>query len=105
MNAIGKQVGAVARIRQRMRHACRRAPVRSATRTLKPAAKAGTDHGWDHKAFVIGGAVKGGDFYGTRLSHKYGAPLPRRVGKAESDLPYVFPNIGAFSNTRLGFMT
>ena len=34
-------------------------------RTFKPASNAGTDHGWGNYAFVIGGAVKGGDFYGT----------------------------------------
>ena len=34
-------------------------------RTFKPAANGGTDHGWGNYAFVIGGAVKGGDFYGT----------------------------------------
>ena len=33
-------------------------------RTFKPAANSGTDHGWGNYAFVAGGAVKGGDFYG-----------------------------------------
>jgi len=37
------------------------------------------------------------------------APPPRRITPqfpfiAESDLPYIFPNIGAFANTNLGFM-
>jgi hypothetical protein len=35
---------------------------------------------------------------------QYGATLCRWFGIAESDLPYIFPNIGAFSNTDLGFM-
>lgn len=94
-------------------------------RTFKPAAGAGTDHGWGNYAFVVGGAVKGGDFYGTVPTpalngpddfgnagrwipttslEQYGAPLARWFGVAESDLGYVFPNIGAFGNSNLGFM-
>ena len=34
-----------------------------------------------------------------------GATLCRWFGIAEGDLPYVFPNIGAFANTNLGFMS
>ncbi len=94
-------------------------------RTLKPASNAGTDHGWGNYAFAFGGAVKGGDFYGTVPTQvlngpddlgkdgrwipttsieQYGATLARWFGIAEGDLPYVFPNIGAFANTKLGFM-
>ena len=94
-------------------------------RTFKPAAGAGTDHGWGNYAFVVGGAVKGGDLYGTLPAQalngpddlgnagrwipttsveQYGATLARWFGIAEADLPYVFPNIGAFGNTNLGFM-
>jgi uncharacterized protein (DUF1501 family) len=94
-------------------------------RTLKPASSKGTDHGWGNYAFVIGGAVNGGDFYGTVPTHvlngpddlgqdgrwipttsleQYGATLARWLGIAEADLPYVFPNIAAVANTNLGFM-
>ncbi len=94
-------------------------------RALKPASNSGTDHGWGNYAFVTGGAVKGGDFYGTVPTvalngpddfgkegrwipttslEQYGATLARWFGIAEGDLPYVFPNIGAFPNTSLGFM-
>ncbi|MFO1311592.1 MAG: DUF1501 domain-containing protein [Burkholderiales bacterium] len=94
-------------------------------RTLKPANNQGTDHGWGNYAFVIGGAVKGGDFYGTVPAAKldgpddlgtngrwipttsieqYGATLCRWFGIADGDLPYIFPNIGTFPNTNLGFM-
>ncbi|MCC6196651.1 MAG: DUF1501 domain-containing protein [Burkholderiales bacterium] len=94
-------------------------------RTFKPASNQGTDHGWGNYAFVTGGAVKGGDFYGTIPTlalngpddlgkegrwipttslEQYGATLCRWFGIAEGDLPYIFPNIGAFANTNLGFM-
>lgn len=94
-------------------------------RAFKPASNNGTDHGWGNYAFVIGGAVKGGDFYGTVPTlalngpddygdagrwipttslEQYGATLCRWFGIAESDLSYVFPNIAAFANTDLGFM-
>lgn len=94
-------------------------------RTFKPASNAGTDHGWGNYAFVVGGAVKGGDLYGTPVTQaldgpddlgnagrwiptisleQYGATLARWFGIAESDLPYVFPNMKAFANTNLGFM-
>jgi uncharacterized protein (DUF1501 family) len=94
-------------------------------RTFKPASSAGTDHGWGNYAFVLGGAVKGGDFYGTvpeqalagpddsgqdgrwipsTSTEQYGATLARWLGIADADLPYVFPNIGAFASTNLGFM-
>ncbi len=94
-------------------------------RTFNPASNQGTDHGWGNYAFVAGGAVKGGRFYGTLPTlaldgpddfsgagrwipttsvEQYGATLGRWFGMAEGDLPYVFPNIGAFPNTNLGFM-
>ena len=94
-------------------------------RTFKPAANAGTDHGWGNHAFVLGGAVKGGAFYGTMPTQvldgpddlegsgrwipttsleQYGATLTRWLGIAEADLPYVFPNLAAFPNTNMGFM-
>jgi len=94
-------------------------------RTWKPASNQGTDHGWGNYYLVIGDAVRGGDFYGTPPTRalngpddlggdgrwipttsieQYGATLARWFGVADSDLPYVFPNIGAFANTNLGFM-
>ncbi|MEO8753905.1 MAG: DUF1501 domain-containing protein, partial [Casimicrobiaceae bacterium] len=95
-------------------------------RALKPASNSGTDHGWGGYSFVMGGAVRGGDFYGTVPTpalggpddfgnegrwipttsiEQYGATLCRWFGLAGGDLPYVFPNIGAYSNTNLGFMS
>jgi len=94
-------------------------------RTFKPAANGGTDHGWGNYAFVMGGAVKGGQFYGTVPNHAldgpddlgkegrwipttsvetYGATLVRWLGVAEADLPYIFPNLGAFPVKDLGML-
>ena len=94
-------------------------------RAFKPAGSGGSDHGWGNCAFVMGGAVRGGDFYGTlpvlalngpddlgangrwiptTSLEQYGATLTRWLGIAEGDLRYVFPNIGAFANSNLGFM-
>ncbi|MGK5050671.1 DUF1501 domain-containing protein [Janthinobacterium sp. RB2P8] len=85
----------------------------------------GTDHGWGAHHFVVGGAVKGRDIYGTfpvtGLGHaldvgsgallpttsvdQYGATLAKWFGVADSQLAEVFPNIGNFSQRDLGFMT
>jgi uncharacterized protein (DUF1501 family) len=46
-------------------------------RTLNPAgsgANVGSDHAWGNHLFVIGGAVLGGNFYGTPTSN--GTPYP-----------------------------
>ena len=84
----------------------------------------GSDHGWGSHHFVMGGAVKGGRFYGTaphvsietddqvgqgRLLpttavDQFGATLAQWFGCAASELPGIFPNIGNFSNTNLGFL-
>ena len=47
---------------------------------------------------------KEGRWIPTTSLEEYGATLCRWFGIAESDLPYVFPNIGAFASTNLGFM-
>lgn len=47
------------------------------SRTLNPAGQGGTvgsDHAWGNHLFVIGGAVSGGNFYGTPTSN--GTPFP-----------------------------
>jgi uncharacterized protein (DUF1501 family) len=87
-------------------------------RTFKPASDNGTDHGWGNYAFAIGGAVRGGDIYGTLPAQvlngpddfgdagrwipttsldQFAAPLVRWLGIAESDMPYVLPNLAKFS--------
>jgi uncharacterized protein (DUF1501 family) len=84
----------------------------------------GSDHGWGSHHFVMGDAVKGGRFYGTaphvstqtddqvgqgRLLpstavDQFGATLAQWFGCAASELPGIFPNIGNFSSTNLGFV-
>ena len=94
-------------------------------RTLKPAAGAGTDHGWGNQLFVVGGAVRGGDFYGrypvlapggpddadtsgrfipTTSVEQYAATLASWFGLGDAEVRSVFPNIGRFASTNLGFM-
>ena len=84
----------------------------------------GSDHGWGSHHFVMGGAVKGGRFYGTaphvsietddqvgqgRLLpttavDQFGATLAQWFGCAASELPGILPNIGNFSNGNIGFL-
>ncbi|MCU6498263.1 DUF1501 domain-containing protein [Rugamonas sp. A1-17] len=84
----------------------------------------GTDHGWGSHHFIMGGAVKGKEIYGsmpvTGLGHdldvgsgsllpttsvdQYGATLASWFGLSASQIADVFPNIGNFSIRNLGFM-
>ena len=94
-------------------------------RTLRQASGGGSDHGWGSHQLVIGGAVRGQEFYGTFPNHtlagpsdlstngrwipttsvdQYGATLAKWFGVAPSDMATVFPNIRRFSNTDLGFL-
>ena len=94
----------------------------------------GTDHGWGSHQLVLGGSVNGGNFYGTAGQNgsifptlvmggisdtspddrgrwiptsaveQYGATLASWFGVAPGDLATVFPLIGNFATTDLGFM-
>lgn len=89
----------------------------------------GSDHGWGGNALVMGGAVRGGDFYGTppplfpgnpldtgrgRLiptlsTDEYFAELALWFGVSPGDLDSVLPNIGRFttpsdSSSPVGFL-
>jgi uncharacterized protein (DUF1501 family) len=84
----------------------------------------GSDHGWGSHHFIMGGAVKGRQYYGTfpvmglnnndevgsgRLIpttsvDQYAATLASWFGVSSTDMSLVLPNIGNFSNTNLGFM-
>ncbi|EDY84583.1 conserved hypothetical protein [Verrucomicrobiia bacterium DG1235] len=84
----------------------------------------GSDHGWGGHHMVMGGAVNGQRIYGqfpnitpgsehdtgrgrwlpTTSVDQYGATIARWFGLSESELPSVFPNIGNFATSNLGFM-
>lgn len=84
----------------------------------------GTDHGWGSHHFVVGGAVKGKDIYGTfpvtALGHdhdvgsgsllpsisvdQYGATMAKWFGLSDSQINDVFPNIANFTTRDLGFL-
>ena len=94
----------------------------------------GTDHAWGSHQFVMGDAVVGSDFYGTGQDpyptltlggpndtddgsgargrwipttgvDQYAATLAKWFGVSARDLPTVFPNIGNFGSSDLGFMS
>ncbi len=84
----------------------------------------GTDHGWGNHQFIMGGAVQGGDIYGTMPSlavngpddtgrgrwipstsvDEYNATLATWFGVGASSLSTVLPNIGRFARPNLGFV-
>lgn len=93
-------------------------------RTLRPTGS-GTDHAWGSHFFVMGGAVRGAQTYGTFPTlalggpddtdnggrwipttsiDQYGATLAQWFGVAAGDLPAVFPNLNNFQLKNLGFM-
>lgn len=84
----------------------------------------GSDHGWGSHHFVLGGAVRGRQFYGTAPAiavngpddvgqgrlvptssvDQYAATLATWFGVPAGDLARVVPNIGNFNSHDLGFM-
>jgi len=102
-------------------------------RTLDPAgsgaAAVGSDHAWGNHQLIVGGGVLGNTIYGTYPTvakggpddtdsgsaprgrwipttsvEQYGATLARWYGVAQVDLPAVFPLIGNFATSNLGFL-
>ncbi len=85
----------------------------------------GSDHGWGGHHIVMGGSVNGQRMYGdypdltlgndldtgrgrwlpTTSVDQYGATIARWFGVPESELPTIFPNIGNFATSDLGFMS
>ncbi len=85
----------------------------------------GSDHGWGGHHFVLGGGVRGGQYYGvapeisitgngqvgqgriipTTSVDQYGATLSTWFGAAPGELTTLFPNIGNFNGANLGFLS
>jgi len=93
-------------------------------RTLQPSGS-GCDHGWGSHHLVLGGAVKGGDLYGTFPTmalggpddsanrgamipttsiDQYGGTMAKWFGVSAAAMPQVFPNLGNFGVQDLGFL-
>jgi uncharacterized protein (DUF1501 family) len=89
-----------------------------------PTNGSGSDHGWGSHQFVMGGAVLGGQLFGTFPTlavngpddtgqgrwipttsvDEFSATMATWFGVSSSDLSTVFPNIGHFDNPNLGFL-
>jgi len=86
----------------------------------------GTDHGWGGHQMIMGGAVKGGDIYGTMPEDlsldsdddlgdgriipttsvdQYSATLAKWFGLTENEITAIFPNLSRFNESDLGFMS
>lgn len=95
------------------------------SRTFQPNSNTGSDHAWGSHHIVIGGAVKGGQMYGTfptlalggpddsgsngrwvpsTSSVQYASTLAQWFGVSTGQLSSVFPNIGSFASNNLGFV-
>jgi uncharacterized protein (DUF1501 family) len=93
-------------------------------RTLQPGGS-GSDHGWGSHYFIMGGAVKGGDVYGTfpqlvlngpddansrgvliptTSIAQYGSTLAKWFGASDTELDSLFPTLANFPVRDLGFM-
>ncbi len=90
------------------------------------ATSVGTDHAWGSHAFIMGGAVLGGTFYGayptlaangpdddggnrgrwipTTAIDQYGATLARWYGLDPALLTTIFPNLSKFATQNIGFL-
>jgi uncharacterized protein (DUF1501 family) len=84
----------------------------------------GSDHGWGSHHFILGGAVRGGRYYGTaphvaidttdqvgqgRLLpstsvDQFAAALAKWFGASGTELSGLFPNLANFNSPDLGFM-
>jgi uncharacterized protein (DUF1501 family) len=94
-------------------------------RSLQPTTSLGTDHAWGGHHFVIGGAVKGGQVYGTYPLLELGGPddatgrgalipttsvdqyvatLATWLGVPQAQIGTMLPNLANFATKNLGFL-
>jgi len=94
-------------------------------RTFQPNSTNGSDHAWGNHHLVVGGAVKGGNLYGTFpelalntgddannrgvwiptiSTDQYGATLASWFGISASNIATIFPDLANFTTGNLGFM-
>jgi uncharacterized protein (DUF1501 family) len=92
------------------------------SRTLQPDSTSGSDHAWGSHHMIMGGAIAGGDMYGTfpdldlngpddatgegrwvptTSLDQYAATLAQWFGVAATDLPTLFPNLANFTSPTL----
>jgi uncharacterized protein (DUF1501 family) len=95
------------------------------SRTFQPTTGDGSDHAWGSHHLVLGGAVQGGQIFGTFPTFElggpndtdtrgrwipttsidqYGATLCSWFGIPDSALATVFPNLANFTTAKLGFL-
>ena len=95
------------------------------SRTLQMNSAGGSDHAWGGHHFVVGGAVKGGQVYGSMPNLQIGGPndidgsgrfvpttalsqymatLASWFGVPSSSLGSIFPGLSNFQNTNVGFI-
>jgi uncharacterized protein (DUF1501 family) len=95
------------------------------SRTYQPASDGGSDHAWGSVQMMMGGAVAGGDIYGTlpvftpggpndvgsngrwiptTAIDQYGATLAQWFGVPASEFAAIFPNLANFPTQTLTFL-
>jgi uncharacterized protein (DUF1501 family) len=96
------------------------------SRTFQPTSSDGSDHAWGSHHLIMGGAVKGGNIYGSlpqfilggpddadtrgrwipsTALDQYGATLCSWLGVPTASLSTIFPNLNNFANKNLNFLT